>query len=246
MCCFSRPVRSVSKTNIFARASHDRQYLVYSMAVNTVEPVAMILPIPVKHPAKENAVRFHNLENYPEFFTDMLRGFPMPVAAAAGMRSKSAAKEAPLKVEQVGSYEASFVPALKDFARLDARFRLPANAWNALPQYKDWSFAVFKLKPGTQIIHPMAFDFPRAEPTRLFFPTVHIHDGKVHATAMFDHALYCQKTPTDTFSLVPWAESHQHASGFMDVSKTQQIVLGTTHCYRMRMDGRKRNADVWL
>ena len=37
----------------------------------------------------------------------------------------------------------------------------------------------------------MAFDFPRAA-KKLFFPTVHIHDGKVHDKADFDHALYCQ------------------------------------------------------
>ncbi len=34
----------------------------------------------------------------------------------------------------------------------------------------------------------MAFEFPHRDPTRLFFPTVHVHDGRVHARAEFDRA----------------------------------------------------------
>src|SRR5207248_7445223 len=95
-----------------------------------------------------------------------------------------------LNVVDVGSFEASFVPTIPDFERLDERFRLPTGTWDQLPQYKQYGFTVFKLKPGAKVIHPMAFEFPRAAPARLFFPTVHIHDGKVHDTATFDHALY--------------------------------------------------------
>ena len=46
MCCFSRHVESVSNTNIFARSSSNgRQYLVYSMTIQSKEDLAMILPI---------------------------------------------------------------------------------------------------------------------------------------------------------------------------------------------------------
>jgi hypothetical protein len=49
MCCFSRPVISVSATNIFARAAEDgRQFLVYSMTLNAKDDLAMVLPLPVK------------------------------------------------------------------------------------------------------------------------------------------------------------------------------------------------------
>jgi hypothetical protein len=78
--------------------------------------------------------------------------------------------------------------------RLDARFQLPREVWNALPAYADWGFCVFKLKKQVtpRTMHPMAFEFPRRDPRSLFFPTVHIHDGRVHETATFDHVLYCQ------------------------------------------------------
>ena len=52
--------------------------------------------------------------------------------------------------------------------------------------------AVFQLEPGNVTVHPMAFTFPTRDIERVFFPTVHLHDGTFHAKADFDHALYYQ------------------------------------------------------
>ena len=128
-----------------------------------------------------------------------------------------------LEVVEVGSFEASFVPAIKDFARLDERFRLPTSVWEKLPQYKDYGFAVFKLKKGASKVHPMAFEFPRALKDVLFFPTVHIHDGTVPAKAKFDHSLFCQM---EGEAPLMWEESPGLADGFMKVKETQGIIEG--------------------
>jgi hypothetical protein len=149
-------------------------------------------------------------------------------------------------VVSVGSFDASYVPTIADFDRLDARFVLPKGTWDKLPQYHDYGFAVFKLKPGAHQIHPMAFEFPRADHTRLFFPTVHIHDGKVHARASFDHALYCQHSPGDTFSLRNWTESGQQAHQFMHIGAAKGLLLSHEHCYRLGMQGKLKNEDVWI
>src|SRR5262245_18802043 len=196
MCCFSRPVKSVSATRIFARMGESaRQFVVYSMNLDSAEPLAMVLPIPVAAGSDEAAVRFINLKNYANYFEDLSSGFPVPTPRGGFGRSVAATAESvPLQVFQVGSFEASFVPTVGDFGRLDERFRLPNNAFEKLPGYKTFGFAVFKLKAGEQTVHPMAFEFPTASRTRLFFPTVHIHDGKVHDRAGFDHSLYCQST----------------------------------------------------
>ena len=147
MCCFSRKVESVTNTNIFARDSKSpMQFLVYSMNFSAAEDLAMILPIPVPKGTAEKGVRFINLEKYPDFFAAMDRGFPKPgfvAAAPAGGVGKK-----PLEVVDVGAFEASFVPTVNDFGRLDERFRLPAGTWDKLPQYKAYGFAVFKLKQG--------------------------------------------------------------------------------------------------
>jgi hypothetical protein len=247
MCCFSRPIRSVTGTNIFARSGvKGRQYVVYSMRLDTPEDVAMILPIPVKAGAGERAVRFIDLQGYPQFFVDLRQAFyPPPPSRAAG-GTKSAAAAPALQVHQVGSFEASYVPTVRDFSRLDARFRLPAGTWEQLPQYKNYGFTVFKLKPGARVIHPMAFDFPRADPKRLFFPTVHIHDGKIHSTAGFDHFLYCQRSEGDAFSLLDWKESERFAESFINTGQSKSLVLPKEHLYLKVMRGRMKNQDTWV
>src|SRR5258708_5331771 len=195
MCCFSRPVFSVNATNIFARAGDDgRQFLVYSMSIGAGNDLAMILPLPVKTPAGENDVQFINLKAYPDFFPHLRSGFPSKADSHSKRHLFSLTEPASaplLEVVQVGDFEASFVPAINDFSRLDERFRLPADTWNKLPEYQTYGFAVFKLKPGAISIrvHPMAFSFLRRDPHTLFFPTVHIHDGNVHPEADFDPTL---------------------------------------------------------
>jgi hypothetical protein len=247
MCCFSRPVDRVANTNIFARSSKEgRQFIVYSMTLSSKEDLAMILPIPVPKESKDDAVRFINLEKYPDFFVDMFKGFPPPPLPKAEKRSAGAlgSVNKPLPVVEVGSFEASFVPGVKDFDRLDDRFRLPAAVWDQLPFYKDYGFAVFKLKKGAKTIHPMAFEFPRAKPEKIFFPTIHIHDGKVHDTAMFDHLLYCQRSETETDPILKWEESTQPARFFMKIDKSQGLLDPDGHCYKRGIRGRQKNEDI--
>ena len=140
------------------------------------------------------------------------------------------------------------MPAVKDFARLDERFRLPDTAWDKLPAYRDYGFVVFKLKEGEakkqQKVHPMAFEFPRANPKKLFFPTVHIHDGKVHAEAEFDHLLYCQTTGGEMLPMREWLESFQLAGQFLKVDKTEGIVDGKSHCHVRAVRGTRKNEDI--
>jgi hypothetical protein len=149
-----------------------------------------------------------------------------------------------LEVVEVGSFEASFVPTIKDFARLDERFRLPQQVWQDLPQYQDHGFAVFKLKSGQHEVHPMAFEFPRANPEKLFFPTVHIHDGKVHEQAQFDHQLFCQLAPETILYDESWEESPQPAASFINAELAGELVATDRHVYRRKIVGLQDNADI--
>ncbi|MDB6022741.1 MAG: hypothetical protein JWQ04_2598 [Pedosphaera sp.] len=249
MCCFTRPVQSVNATKIFARADQgERQFLVYSMKVESKEDLAMVLPLPVKPGSGEKAVTFISLKDYPDFFDDLEKGFPA-IAYGHGDEVMALAALAPLAVVQVGNFEASFVPTVKDFARLDARFRLPEGAWKKLPSYRDYGFAVFKLKPGLQNIHPMAFSFPRRDLHTLFFPTVHIHDGEVHPKAEFDHVLYSQPKEGEPLKFggpLHWQESPSHARSFMKMAKTQGLIEPDQHCYKTAMNGDLPNRDTFV
>jgi hypothetical protein len=123
---------------------------------------------------------------------------------------------------------------------------LPKGVWDKLPAYKDYGFAVFKLKEGKANVHPMAFEFPRANPQQLFFPTVHIHDGQVHARATFDHALYCQRAGAENLNLMDWRESTQPAGLFMKMDKAEGLLEANEHCYLKSVHGQHKNEDIVL
>ena len=236
MCCFSQPIDSVSSTKIFARRSaKGRQVLVYSMDLETAADVAMVLPLPVSRKDPDDKLGFINLEEYEDFFLDLAKGFRG--------RSRELSLGG-LEVVEVGSFVASFVPTTADFGRLDPRFQLPPGTLEALPKVKDYGFAVFQLKPGAKTIHPMAFDFPCALEKSLFFPTLHIHDGKVHEEAEFDHVLYCQPGELSLRELVQWKESGGPASQFMKLEQAKELVDGEQHLYRLELKGKKRNQDT--
>jgi hypothetical protein len=250
MCIFSALISAVANTKIFARSSMSgQQFLVYSMQYEASSDLAMILPLPTPASPSEDAVRFIDLSEYPHFFDDMGKGFPVLMTRSV-LNSAGPISQATLKVHDVGSFEASFVPQLGDFIRLDSRFRLPEQAWEQMPQYTDYAFAVFKLKAGTKNMHPMAFEFPRKNKQELFYPTVHVHHGKVEPKAHFDHSLYCQK-PQHQFE---WQISSDEAIGghaipakqFMNIAKTQGIVDPDTVIQMKRILGMHVNKDIIL
>jgi len=249
MCCFSRPVESVSATNIFVRdAGAGRQFLVYSMSYRASEDLAMVLPLPVVPGGPEDAVKFIDLHGYKDFFRDLKSGFPEKERRSI-FRSLSKSDAMPaaqtLAVVNVGSFEASFVPQIKDFTRLDARFRLPDGVWDKLPAYARFGFAVFKLRKDADSVHPMALSFPRVDPAKLFIPTVHIHDGKVHPTAHFDHSLYCQ-VGSQHRRVADWRESPQAALSFMRLPDSQGLIDGNSHCYLKQLSGNLKNQDTYV
>ena len=215
------------------------------MKFAVIEDLAMILPIPVRRNTLEKGVRFINLEKYPAFFSEMEFGFGAVPQGAYGVGSGAGAFDAAkLKVADVGSFEASFVPKLSDFSRLDERFRLPAGTWEKLPQYENFGFAVFKLKKSHSRIHPIAFEFPRANRNQIFFPTVHIHDGEVNDTAEFDHLLYAQFDFNQGIDIVEWTESHRPVGMFMDVSRCAGLMKKNAHVYKRVIKGQHKNEDV--
>jgi hypothetical protein len=257
MCCFSRPVPFVGSTKIFARAAGDgRQLLAYSMSVEVPEELAMVLPLPVPPDPPEDAVTFIDLEGYERFFGDLEGAFPplyatLPAPASRGGGPPARPK---LKVHDVGMFEASFVPRIADFDRLDPRFRLPDGAWDGLPRYADYGFAVFKLKPARralglgskrQTVHPMALSFPRRDLDGVFFPTVHIHDGALHPTATFGHALYLQADDVLAATL-DWTASTAPLGEHVDAARARGLIDPARGGFATAIAGPHANEDVWL
>ena len=193
----------VSRTKIFAR--HTRpgyQSIVYSLSLASKSNAAMILPLPVTPNSGEKAVKFIDLSDYSDFLEIIERNcVEQNFVTDFECGSSPELIQPILAVHDVGDFEASYVPSLSDFDRLDPRFRLADSVWDKMPKYSDYGFAVFQLKislsdsnnEATNDIHPMAFEFPTRNPDRLFFPTVHVHDGQYHEDADYYHQLYCQR-----------------------------------------------------
>jgi hypothetical protein len=260
MCCFSvttpvgllarlfqRPVH-VSATNIFARMiSPGVQGLAYGMDLETRHPVAMVLPLPVAPGSGEDAVTFVDLSKDPQMFSDLSALFTMmqPAAAKGGFSLPSRGPSR-LVVHKVGAFVASYVPTRADFSRLDPRFRLPDVLFDAVPHYADHGFAVFQLEPGKVTVHPMALRFPTRDPERLFFPTVHVHDGRFHATAKFDHALYYQ-TLRRSLTGPTFAPLDGDPVGWGTPRKSYEGLIEPDHAViRRTLRGRLANQDTWL
>ena len=246
MCCFSGPVERVERTRIFARfVAPARQLLVYQMKVAARAEVAMILPLPVPAGSPEDAVRFVSLEPYPHFFESLERAFPAPVSRSYSFAlSGGIPQPAPLAVHQVGAFIASFIPTQADFARVDPRFRLPAAAFAAVPAYATWGFAVFQLRDvgaDAREVHPMAFEFPTARPDALFFPTLHVHDGRAHPRARFDHVLYAQGSADES-----WRESAGWLSKYVSATLVPGLVDVDSTARRRELVGDAPNTDTWL
>jgi hypothetical protein len=145
MCCFSGPITRVSGTSIFARLEGERQSLAYQMRLASVDDVAMILPLPIAPGYDDRAVEFVNLTETPQLFHELGQCFRPPPTRALDLAAVAGAAPS-LAVHRVGAYDASFVPAIADFARLDPRFRLPDAVLGRVPAYADYGFAVFQLR----------------------------------------------------------------------------------------------------
>jgi hypothetical protein len=240
MCIFSGHVDYVGDTKIFARIQDGIQHLVYQMSMGASKDVAMILPLPVSS-HKEDAVKFISLEAYPEFFKDVAKSFVRATKSIS--RGIGCASLRTLQVHEVGDFIASFVPHRMSFHRLNEVFRLPDNAWSNLPDYNDYGYAVFQLKPdpanAKQEVHPMAFSFPSRFESKLFFPTVHLHGEKFHEKEHFDHNLYWQ----GEFNVGIGHKSTAKMGMFVNLDKSQGIVLDEIG-HELSMVGIYENKDT--
>lgn len=191
----------------------------------------------------------------------MTVALPSDVAMVLPIPTPPRAAASTLVAHDVGDFEASFVPTLADFVRLDARFRMPDDVWSKLPAYEDWGFAVFKLRapvPRRGVLdflrpepprpprrqHPMAFDFPRRDAGELFFPTVHVHDGEVHPVAHFDHSLYAQLDRPSARTPSGWEGAARPTATLREAAR--RFAHADRHVFRRRLRGMQPNGDQRL
>lgn len=259
MCCFAQPVVEVKNTAIFARLTTDgRQFLLYSMHCKLRKENAMVLPLPVDTASPD--FQFLDMSETPELFTEIERSFVPPRPRSSdGWLGGDEFFDDHLEVVNVGSFEASWVPSQDQFERLDPRFRISPRVWAELPHYSDYGFAVFKFRRGEQKVHPMGLCFRTRHPDKLFYPTLHIHDGEIHPQEMFDHVLYaqtetnlihqpdpdCLPDPHSIYNIDHnWTHSYHPFGQFLSKGNTHNAIHRERKGYRRSIVGRRTNCDV--
>ena len=240
MCCFTKPVERVEQTRIYARAEGAQQLVVYELKLQASEDLAMVLPIPIAMGSGDRAVKFVDLTSSPTFFAGLAYAFREQELELQA-KSRGPAPQG-LAVHQVGAFEASFVPRAQDFDRLDPRFSISSALWRTVPSVDGFGFVVFKLRPSKTLraFHPMAFWFARRDLQRVFFPTLHVHDGTVHENAIFDHVLYAQPDIVTS----GWEPSPYDMNG--GVGGAGRTLVLPRPGQRRVLNGSLPNADVWI
>jgi hypothetical protein len=263
MCCFAGEVESVRNTKIFARITPTGdQWLVYSMAYRSKSLNAMILPLPVAKGAGDQAVEFPTPAPWKNFFFDLEHAFP-PLRTWSDLLPKSsvtptdARVDVKLEVHDLGTAIASYVPSQKDFDRIDPMFRIAPEIWKQIPQYEDFGFAVIQLKSLEAELLPLVMRFPSRDPKKIFFPTLHIHDGQVHPTEQFDHWLYTQEPLFDRYCgqylgenavdpTTSWIRSAQPIAKTIRSKSYGESIEPRLLVHRQRLAGELPNEDHWL
>ena len=90
----------------------------------------------------------------------------------------------------------------------------------------------------------MAFSLLHRDTKALLFPTVHIHDCKVHSKSKFDHVLYCQPSDHQPLTVRDWRESDRLANTFRKMEKAKGLIIAGQHCYQKKMHGMLPNRDT--
>lgn len=195
MCIINEEVDDVNSTQIYASLdkSGKRQLTIYSNKIVTEKDNAMILPVP-----NPQSVSFVDLSDYTSIFDDFQRSFIKRLtlsntSKSRGFPSMNCVNDT-LAVHNVGSYQASIVPSLSDFNKLDKSiFTINPEVFTILQKNYSSTFGyiVCKLKKGTHAYHPFAYThdtymienqfslmdlfYNKQKKPLLFIPTRHYH-----------------------------------------------------------------------
>lgn len=198
---FSRPVDSVSGTQILVVDAGDRQITMYANQVRLRggAPSAMILPVPClgANMAKTDCgIKVMDATAAAKLF-DVLKEMFAPPSAPTFALSLSASSRgaATLEVKRSGSYRYSIVPSLPDFSRLDHEtFGLDpkselasllaehygisgVSADTKLPFVSAYAFLVCIID-ATAAFAPIAYEHDKHPSGRVFVPTRHYHGNE--------------------------------------------------------------------
>lgn len=251
MCIILTHVESVSNTQIYVSSSKSRkrQLTIYTNKVDTHVKNAMILPVP-----NPLSVELLNFKNYKKIFDDCRECFHHDDGSRNDRHMYRAALSAsfdsrpPLPVYTVGSYQASIVPSINDFDRVDTQIlRVNPQVFTLLKDTYDSSFGfiICQLREGSHQYHPFAYTHEIHNCNLLFVPTLHYHLGETSVKADWDHTIYSPMTDLYTTGNYTFKDS-----SYIDWTKMPEDYRwpseGRFSMNRHSITGYKPNKDLWI
>jgi hypothetical protein len=208
MCIISKPVQSVSKTQIFAMpVPGERQLTVYKNHVSSREENLMILPVPYP-----DTIEFHTNPFLLDIFTDLHRSLYWTSESRNEMPNAWTRSATMLPVMKIGSYRVSVVPSAEEFNRLDPSvFAFPYDLQELLNSYSPlFGFVCCRLNAGGHEYEPLAYTHKQLYTNELFLPTRHYHPNDFGIDADWDHEIYTLRTYQDAHRCdgVPKQKNH--------------------------------------
>ncbi len=183
MCIIQGGAKLVADTKILVAPivssidAEPQQFTVYCNKVSLeAKQGAMILPFP------KSACTFFDLSEYKGLFDDLNMMWP---------RSRGGStKSHHLEIQQVGSYKASVVPDIADFARLSDIFVIDHRVKRFIQKCypAGYSFVVCLLDQEKEY-HPFGYIHGRPSADKLFIPTMHFHQHSGRHVD-WDHEIY--------------------------------------------------------
>ena len=223
----------VKATNLFVAPNKDftRQITVYSNNVQTESRNNMMV-LPVPHP---ESIKFIDLTEYKDIFKDLEKSFDVQYRSL-GSNSKGA-----LKVEKVGSYNATIVPTFGQLYQIDKNVfgTINPELKKVLGKYyNSMGFIVCKLNPSSDFVNYHPFAYSHKINKVLFVPTRHLHNGHEEETSHWDHCIY-------SFGTGKECGNCETTTDYIRL-KLEKIPFdfGPKNINKLRLDGYYTNMDV--
>ena len=225
------------RIQMFARMNNfGEQVLVIALHALVAVDAALVLPLPVKPGGR---CAFADVR-YDELFFALERCWEPSLVISdnplleADLLGKLLDAAAPAS-------NGVFFATRADLARLDAKLRPPAPV---IAHYADYGFAVFRLPKGERNVAPLALVFESRDPSRIYFPTLRLVDGKMPERVKMDHRVFLQSWTGKRIE--GFIESDTAAAEHVDIAAARGLVRGELRGYRTELRGERKNDDLWV
>ncbi len=249
---FTRPVRVAGATNIFARAAKDgRQFLAYNFRYEAADDFALILPLPTPPETLPTDVRFIDLSGYDSFFSDLRHGFPELEREAEKVSLTDRIIEKVRDWLDIDPTRAAitFAPNPAALSHIADEFQVTPAVRRALDRFGATGCVCLKLTAGANRVPPLAIEFPRRQPDRLFFPTALAAGDVYEARASFNYHLFGQLPhcpPTWRSSTSSGDERLRLARDWLKVDKSSGLLAPDLPIVWQRLSGLHDNLDAYV